>query len=186
MAKKLDQIIVVDLEATCWEGDPPPGEESEIIEIGICLLDVRTGERTYNMGLLIMPTRSRLSPYCTQLTTLTDAQLDSGLTFKGACEILIKDFDANRRTWASFGDYDRWKIQEQCTQWGVNYPFGSTHINIKNLVALQFNLKKEVGLPHALDLLGLPLEGTHHRGMDDAWNIAAVLDRVLLQGRRQR
>ena len=24
-------------------------------------------------------------------------------------------------------------------------------------------------------LLRLPLEGTHHRGHDDAWNIAAVL-----------
>ena len=27
----------------------------------------------------------------------------------------------------------------------------------------------------ALGMLGLPLEGTHHRGGDDAWNIAAVL-----------
>ena len=30
-------------------------------------------------------------------------------------------------------------------------------------------------MDEALRLLGLPLEGTHHRGGDDAWNIAAVL-----------
>ncbi len=30
MARKLDQILVVDVEATCWEGQPPPGQESEI------------------------------------------------------------------------------------------------------------------------------------------------------------
>ena len=35
------------------------------------------------------------------------------------------------------------------------------------------NWEKEVGM--ALDKLGLPLEGTHHRGVDDAWNIAKIL-----------
>lgn len=34
-----DNIIIIDLEATCWEGKPPQGQESEIIEIGICVLD---------------------------------------------------------------------------------------------------------------------------------------------------
>ena len=31
MARKLDRILVVDVEATCWEGDPPPGQISEIL-----------------------------------------------------------------------------------------------------------------------------------------------------------
>jgi len=34
----LDQVLVIDIEATCWEGPPPEGLESEIIEIGICPL----------------------------------------------------------------------------------------------------------------------------------------------------
>ena len=42
MARKLDQILVIDVEATCWEGNPPPGQTSEIIEIGLCVLDVPT------------------------------------------------------------------------------------------------------------------------------------------------
>lgn len=29
MARKLDQILVIDVEATCWEGNPPPGQTSE-------------------------------------------------------------------------------------------------------------------------------------------------------------
>ena len=33
MARKLDQILVVDVEATCWEGDPPPGHISEILAL---------------------------------------------------------------------------------------------------------------------------------------------------------
>ena len=31
----------------------------------------------------------------------------------------------------------------------------------------------------ALRLLQLPLEGTHHRGADDAWNIAAILAELM-------
>jgi inhibitor of KinA sporulation pathway (predicted exonuclease) len=37
MARRLDQILVVDVESTCWEGEPPDGQEPEIIEIGLCV-----------------------------------------------------------------------------------------------------------------------------------------------------
>ena len=65
------KIIVIDLEATCWEGKPPPGEISEIIEIGICVLDQATGAIDKNRGILIKPVHSAISPFCTQLTTIT-------------------------------------------------------------------------------------------------------------------
>lgn len=42
-----------------------------------------------------------------------------------------------------------------------------------------FRLDREVGMPEALDLLGLKLEGTHHRGIDDASNIAKILEILL-------
>ena len=32
MARKLDHILVIDIEATCWQGEPPPGQRSEIIK----------------------------------------------------------------------------------------------------------------------------------------------------------
>jgi len=49
-----------------------------------------------------------------------------------------------------------------------------SHINVKNMLALIQNWETEVGMA-TLDKLGLPLEGTHHRGVDDAWNIAKIL-----------
>jgi hypothetical protein len=39
-------------------------------------------------------------------------------------------------------------------------------------------LDDEVELKEALALIGQPLVGTHHRGDDDAWNIAALLASV--------
>ena len=179
MAKKLDQIIVVDLEATCWEGNPPPGEEQEIIEIGVCALDIASGKRSRKRSLLVRPERSTVSPFCTQLTTLTQEQLAQGVSFGEAVEMLRAEYRPAERTWASYGDYDRIALQRQCEQRGVSYPFGRTHLNVKNLLAISLNLPNEVGLDRAVEMCGFKLEGTHHRGDDDAWNIAAVLAALL-------
>lgn len=180
MAGKLDKIIVVDVESTAWEGAPPPGEVSEIIEVGICMLDVASGTCEGREGYIIKPTRSVVSEYCTRLTSLTQEDVDKGISFGNACSALKTKFESKDRTWASWGDYDRRQFERQCRVQNVGFPFGPSHINVKNLFALAFELPHEVGMSQALEHLGLPLEGTHHRGIDDAWNIAAILSRLLL------
>lgn len=184
MARLLDQIIVIDLEATCWEDGPPPGQEQEIIEIGACSLDIATGDRSKKRSILVRPERSTVSPFCTQLTTLTQEQVAEGVSFAEAIEILRQEYHPAERTWASYGDFDRILLQRQCEQRGVRYPFGRTHLNVKNLLAVSLNLPNEVGLDRAVELCGLALEGTHHRGDDDAWNIAAVLGALLERARK--
>ena len=42
MARSLDVILVVDVESACWEAEPPEGQVSEIIEIGLCTVDVKS------------------------------------------------------------------------------------------------------------------------------------------------
>lgn len=181
----LDKLIVVDLEATCWEHEPPPGEESEIVEIGLCLLDIPTGHLELKRSILIRPERSRLSPFCSELTTLTQEQVNQGISFAEACALLRDEYNSRRRIWASYGDYDRRQLEDQCTDRGVPYPFGLTHLNVKSLAALILRLEQEVPLPEALAHLGWKLEGVYHRGDDDAWNIARLL-RALLWGQRDR
>src|SRR5690348_5909228 len=107
MAKRLDLILVVDVESTCWDGDPLCGEENEIIEIGVCTLDVGSGQRRDQRSILVRPERSRVSAFCTTLTTLTQVQVDAGVQFKEACATLRGDLKAQDRLWASYGDYDR-------------------------------------------------------------------------------
>jgi inhibitor of KinA sporulation pathway (predicted exonuclease) len=183
LAGKLDKLIVIDVEATCWEGDPPDGQESEIIEIGVCVLDIVTGDRVGRQAILVKPERSEVSPFCTELTTLTQAQVNGGVSFDHACRILRRKFQARDRTWASYGDYDRRLFEKQCQGLNITYPFGSTHINIKNLVALFCGLPREIGMLQAMSLLDLPVEGTHHRGVDDAWNTGLLLAKLILQHR---
>ncbi|HML22872.1 MAG TPA: 3'-5' exonuclease [Aggregatilinea sp.] len=176
MAGKLDQVLVIDIESTCWEGPPPPGEEKEIIEIGICALDVATGERVSRQSILVKPEHSQISEFCTELTHLTPSNIErEGVTFGRACAILRRKYAARDRIWASYGDYDRRQFEQQCAERQVLYPFGSSHINVKTLFALFNGMSQEIGLLNALNMMHLPVEGTHHRGVDDAWNTAQLL-----------
>src|SRR5689334_6339207 len=72
MAKLFDQVLVIDIESTCWQGPPPRGQLSEIIEIGLCAVDLRTLERLEKRSIMVKPVRSRVSEFCTSLTTLTN------------------------------------------------------------------------------------------------------------------
>lgn len=180
MAKKLDKILIVDVEATCWQGKIPDGMENEIIEIGICLLDVNSGEISDSRGILVKPEKSVVSPFCTELTTITQEMLDKeGISFKDACNVLRKEYLSQSRPWASFGAYDYNQFQRQCSSTGFPFPFGSSHINVKILFALKRKLVSEQGMAGALAILEIPLEGTHHRGIDDAKNIAKIMNYIL-------
>lgn len=170
-------INVVDVEATCWRGANPPGQQSEIIEIGICVLDASTGERLERESILVKPERSRVSEFCTELTTLTQEQVDEGISFSEACARLRERYHSAERVWASYGDYDRNQFRRQCASFYVDYPFGLEHINVKARFAPHAG--RRVGMSTALQILEIPLDGTHHRGGDDAWNIAAILAHLL-------
>ncbi len=183
MARRLDRVIVVDVESTCWEGEPPSGQESEIIEIGLCPLEVASGELQETRSILVRPERSSVSDFCTRLTTLTQEQVDSGISFEEACALLRREYRTTERVWASYGDYDRKQFERQCRAVGLPYPFGSRHLNVKSLFAIVHALPREAGMNEALAMMGLTLEGTHHRGGDDAHNIARILQGLLRAAR---
>lgn len=183
MSDTLPEILVVDVEATCWRGPTPPGEMNEIIEIGACLLDPGTGERSGRRSILVRPRRSSVSPFCTELTSLTQELVNGGLDFADACAALREKCQSPRRIWASFGAYDRNQFLSQCAAFDVPYPFTDAHINVKASFAAVAELSRPLGMAGVLKRLGLPLEGTHHRGGDDAWNIAAILRHLVVERR---
>ena len=168
-------LNVVDVEATCWEGQPPPGQVSEIIEIGLTVVDLRAGERLAKHRLLVRPARSEVSPFCTELTGLTRTEVDGGLSFAEACRTLAAEHRTGLLPWASWGDYDRNQFTRQCRRAAAEYPFGSRHTNAKVAFTASYGLRRRPGMAQALTTAGLPLEGRHHRGDDDAWNIAALI-----------
>lgn len=184
MARRLDQALIIDIESTCWDHKPPPGEVSEIIEIGLARVDLDSLERIDKRAILVRPQKSNVSPFCTQLTSLTQEEVNTGITLAEALRLLRSEYDSENRLFVSWGDYDRNQFHRNCADYGLQYPFGPTHLNIKTLFSVALGIRQELGLEEAMKKMGIKLEGRHHRGVDDAWNIAQVFCSVMWRIRR--
>jgi inhibitor of KinA sporulation pathway (predicted exonuclease) len=174
-------VLVIDVESTCWEApeQPGPNEFSEIIEIGIAVVNTQTLKMVENDSIIVRPQNSRVSKFCTKLTTLTQDYVDQGMTFQAAAKVLRDQYLSENRTFVSWGDYDRKMFEKNSKSYGVKYPFGPRHMNLKNCFAMLHGLAREPGMDTALEHLKLKLSGTHHRGIDDARNIAKILTHTL-------
>jgi len=176
-----DHLVVIDVEATC--DDPKPLWQSEILEIGVCLLNLKTLEITNPRSILVMPEKTPITDFCTRLTTITPEMVaKKGVTLQEAITILEQEYKLDKRTWASWGDYDRKMLEMDCEAKGIAF-HARSHINMKNVLAVEHGWSKEKGLANALEQFKMSLEGTHHRGVDDAWNAARIYQRHLMKVR---
>lgn len=177
----LRKINIIDVESTCWEDvKPPEGQVSEIIEIGIVVLDRETWTIEDKRSIMVKPVQSEVSDFCTELTTITPEMVEEGMSLDGACDILKYEYDSQKRLWGSWGDYDRRMFEIESGRKDVVYPFGNSHLNVKIMFGLLQQYYKAPGMQKALERLDFEAMGTHHRGHDDAHNIARIL-RELLQ-----
>jgi inhibitor of KinA sporulation pathway (predicted exonuclease) len=181
MAKQDPNVLVLDVESTCWELPEVQGahEISEIIEIGIAVVNVKTLKLVENSSIIVKPQKSKVSKFCTKLTTLTQNMVDQGVLFQDAVATLRRDYNSENRTFVSWGDYDRKMFERNCKDYGVKYPFGPRHLNLRNTFTMLHGLEREPGMDNALELLKMNLDGTHHRGIDDARNIGNIFIETL-------
>lgn len=181
MAKKFDNIIVLDLEATCWETPEEQGDQvSEIIEFGLCNYHPESRQISKKMSILVRPTTSKVSEYCTKLTGHTWEKLRiEGIPFDGALNRLRKEFGPKNRIVASWGNYDWSMVAIQCLREDQKFPFGRSHINIKELYTVRYGHEKSLGLQAALDLEKMGFTGIPHHGDDDAYNAARILKLIM-------
>lgn len=174
------QFIIFDLEATCWENDRT--RTNEIIEIGAVKLNDRL-EFIDAFSKFIKPSLNPiLSEFCTNLTSISQNDVDSASSFNK----VMSDFE----NWAlsqdtnvlfcSWGFYDKKQIIRECrikNYSGRIIKLLDKHISLKHRFA-ELKRIEPCGMGKALSILGLPLEGTHHRGIDDAKNIAKIFKTV--------
>lgn len=169
-------FLIVDLEATCSDDGSVPREEMEIIEIGAVMLNRSTWEVDSEFQKFIKPVRHpNLTSFCTQLTTITQKDVNSAATFPEVISQLKQWIDSYpKNIFCSWGNYDKNQFIQDCAFHNLAYPFDSEHRNIKKEFALYLGSKKKFGITQALEHLGLKFEGIHHRGIDDARNIANI------------
>jgi inhibitor of KinA sporulation pathway (predicted exonuclease) len=82
----------------------------------------------------------------------------------------------------SWGNYDRNQLRRDASRHGVALPLGDRHLDLKRSFRVHSGGAQKLGVGQALARVGLRFEGTAHRGIDDARNIARLLPYAL--GRR--
>lgn len=171
-------VLVIDLEATCDDGDGLPAHDMEIIEIGAAW-STADGSVLDTFQALVRPVvRSQLTTFCQQLTGIQQTDVDKAELFPVVATALAsfaKRHQAPGVFWGSWGQFDAKQLARDCERHGIANPLADfEHVNLKRRFAKSRKIK-EVGMSRALQMVSLPLEGAHHRGLDDARNIAKLL-----------
>jgi len=168
--------LIIDLEATCCNQGSVKREEMETIEIGAVMVDAKSLEIVDEYEIFIKPIiNSILTPFCKELTTITQKDVEESREYKEVIEDLkIWLLKYDDFIFCSWGDYDKSQFERDCKLHGIAYPFNEEHLNIKKLFAKVHKIKP-CGLDEALKYVDLELLGTHHRGIDDARNMARLM-----------
>ncbi|MTJ00945.1 3'-5' exonuclease [Idiomarina piscisalsi] len=176
-------ILIVDLEATCWDGNveglgrKQTVDDMEIIEFG-CVVSRFDGTVVDSQSFMVRSQiHTELSQFCKQLTSITQSDVDAAPVYQSVVPEIdqwLKSYKLG--VWGSWGNYDKNQISaEQKRHNLVPEFFSLPHINIKQQWRQGKVNSRSAGLANALNYHGLSFEGTHHRGIDDALNIARLL-----------
>lgn len=177
--KNRKNFIVIDLEATCWEDAQFQKENSEIIEIGVSLVDFSTKSIIKSKRYLIKPKKSTVSEYCTNLTGITQDQLNKeGLDLTKASKMIRQDFNPTNIAWGGWGD-DLTALKKACESQNAVFPFSSSYTDIGFLYSLSKGESKKWNLENALQNEQMNFIGKPHTGVDDAFNTARLFIKML-------
>lgn len=168
---------VVDLELSCYPGDLfPEGERKEIIEVGLTTVDLRALAILKTYSFPVIPTMSRISPYCTELTGWTEKKLlRQGMPFARVMKLLAEKHGAKNRVLVSDHSGEAAAMAAQCESMGIECPLGDEQHNVSTVIAIVTGNLENLSLDEKLALFGLQFEGDRHRGANDSYNIARLL-----------
>ena len=174
-----ENILIIDIECTCNEDPPLEREKVEIIEIGAVIGQLYSDSFKVldTLQLYVQPTlTSKLTPFCTSLTGIGQHTVDSAPKLSAALtnfENWISTFQI--KNWVSWGKFDEKQFQVETNLKSLVNPLqGFQHLNMKQLYARKRGHR--VGIFKAIELSKLEFIGQHHSGLDDARNIAQLLE----------
>ena len=181
------QLAVFDLEYTTWEGANArrwsgPGEYFEVVQIGAVVLDLEPNlSEIAAFEVLTRPVFNPiLSTYFTELTGISNADLDAGAVSFADGFGQFMQFCAGVEMRVCYGWDDR-ALRDNCVWRGVDWPYSDDDIgNVRPLILRRLGNPELV--PFSCDLpgrFGLPAPGGAHTGLGDVRAIAIALRAML-------
>ncbi len=173
--------VIFDLEATCWQ-DSTPLQKMEMIEIGAVMLDGKSYQAVSDFEHFVKPSiNPELSDFCINLTGIKQNKINTASDYKTVFGLFLDWIGEGSLKLCSWGKFDNdlFKIENK----RINAAFPKNfkgHINLKELYSKAFNAKPSIGLMEALHKRNMTFQGKHHRGIDDARNIARIAQMILV------
>jgi inhibitor of KinA sporulation pathway (predicted exonuclease) len=182
-------LYCVDLEASCDEvgesESPRPlavaPDQMETIEIGLVVIDLESLEIVDEFQRFVRPQINPvLTHFCKKLTSIQQADVDSAGTYVEVGQELGA-FIARypKAAWASWSDYDARQLERDAGFAACpSLLEGLPHFNARKWHAGLYDNRTK-GLMQTVESLGLEWQGTYHRGIDDARNVASIVIEML-------
>jgi 3'-5' exoribonuclease 1 len=173
-------FIIFDLELTCWEGDMA-GRHQEIIELAALKIN-SYGHTTSRFNRFVKPKwYPILSPFCSQLTTINQAQINLAKSFKEVSRDFIDwiDMDQEKYYLIAWGHNDLGFLKNECQNHNIDREWLENYVDLNNKYIKLRKLRDSISLLGALSLEGLEFEGTQHRAEDDAYNLSRLFIKYL-------
>lgn len=186
-----DYIIVVDVEATCEENNR--NYPHEVIEIPGVLINVRTGQvdRAKSFHTYVKPWRNPiLTPFCTELTGITQETVDAAPTITEAIKLFEKWYKETiprgaKTIFAADGpwDFKNFIHEHHILRDHVGFPsLFYEYLDIRTTFAHRLNHGVPIKLDAMLRKMNLKFDGRPHNGFDDAYNIARLAVAMMRAG----
>ncbi|KAH0448778.1 hypothetical protein IEQ34_022578 [Dendrobium chrysotoxum] len=186
----IDYLLVLDLEG-----------KVEILEFPVVMIETKTMDFVDSFHRFVRPTgmsEQRVGQYIDGKYGKMGVDRvwhDTAILFKDALEEFEKWMTGHqlwnkqaggslhRAAFVTCGNWDlKTKIPQQCKVSKIRTPsYFMEWINLKDIY-LNFYDRRATGMTTMMRQLGIPLLGSHHLGIDDAKNIARVLQRLLADG----
>lgn len=172
------QFIIYDLEATCWRSPKP--RQVEIIEIGA----VRVNEDLEIVDEFSEFVRPILHPqidrFCTKLTSITQDDVEDADNF----DLVIRKFEvwmgysSTRTALFSWGEFDHRQFVLDARLHNLEFEWLKYWACLQRHYSKYKGSKNQIGLKNALSLEGLNFNGTQHRAIADARNMAELFIKI--------
>lgn len=187
----LTHAIILDFEATCDNKSQP--KPQEIIEFPSVLLSLDDLEVVDTFESFVRPRHHpKLSKFCRDFTGIQQSDIDQAASFGDVLH-------AHEQWLSHHGVTAANAIMVTCGDWDLGTmlplqckvatppittlnPIYLRWQNIKKTFCAVLNRKRAPGMAGMLRALDLPLEGQHHRGIDDCRNIGALFQTLVRRG----
>lgn len=185
-------VAAVDIECTCDDFAKANGEEDKIrellvkreemetIEVGVVILDRHAGmARVGEFSRFVKPViKPKLTEFCIKLTSITQSDVDGADYYslvQKDLDTFLEPFRSEGLMWCSWGQLDSQQLLEDAKRASCPPMFdGAVHTNLKWWHCRIFHTRA-MGMKRAIKSSGLEWEGSHHRALSDAQNLANLI-----------